>query len=282
MMLPIGRGPCSSNRHPRWLQGDSGVTFLFIPRSSFLFPRSAFSSPLSRFLISLHAEPWGGWVHITSTASRSSSCPSTRPEGPASHLWTKEDQGCTVMDQVVIRDACAWFCLYTMPPCNPNENDNADRYADQPCNPRYESLNITQIRPVCKPKAHRRAKDVPITINKPIQPCQLMNRLPETSPFLLALLVDVNGVAVDVFRPTAVMPFRLSTVLMADPWSKKSTRMNVGAFPYRVLHSFAASPKLPTGPDGAFVVVMFEMSGTSIPNACLVAKKWFIKGKRPD
>ena len=27
---------------------------------------------------------------------------------------------------------------------------------------------------------------------------------------------------------------------------------------------------------------MFEMSGTSMPNACLVAKKWFINGRRPD
>lgn len=69
---------------------------------------------------------------------------------------------------------------------------------------------------------------------------------------------------------------------MAGPWSKKSTRIKVGAFPYAVLQLLAVSPRLPIPPDGALVVVMFPTSGVSIPKASSVSRKWFMKAIRPE
>jgi len=68
-------------------------------------------------------------------------------------------------------------------------------------------------------------------------------------------------------RPTGLVTlFSLSTVSIAGPWSKKSTRMNVGCRPeYWLLHEVAASPRLPVPPDAPFVVPAADASGTSMP-----------------
>lgn len=131
--------------------------------------------------------------------------------------------------------------------------------------------------------AHRSAKLI-ATINiKPRQPFHL-----DSNPLISSLLPRLpsfgawSGVAGRTDLPTGVMLFSLSTVAIAGPWLKKSTRMYVGAFPYKVRHSAAASPKLPTGPDGAFVVVMLWTSGLVMPKACSNPLKWFINGNRPD
>lgn len=71
-------------------------------------------------------------------------------------------------------------------------------------------------------------------------------------------------------------------MVIAEAWSKKSTRMNVGAFPYRVRHSVAALPKLPIGPDAALVMLMLNTSGAKTPKSCSTPLKWFINGRRPD
>ena len=80
----------------------------------------------------------------------------------------------------------------------------------------------------------------------------------------------------------AVIPFRLSTVVIAGPWSKKSTKMKLGAFPYAVLHCVAESPRLPGPPLGALVVVIFPTSGVSIPKSSVLSRKWFMSDILPD
>lgn len=118
---------------------------------------------------------------------------------------------------------------------------------------------------------------------KPRQPFHLVNNRLISSLFpRLPPLGAWSGVAGRVDLPTAVMPFSLSTVSIAEAWLKKSTRINVGALPYKVRHSPAASPKLPVGPDGAFVMLMLKTSGVMMPKACATSLKWFINGKRPD
>jgi len=72
-------------------------------------------------------------------------------------------------------------------------------------------------------------------------------------------------------------PFNRSTVSRAGPTLKKSTMMNVGAFPYIDVQFVAASPRLPTEPDGALVFMTCSIDGNSMPLR-LSYRKWFMRG----
>lgn len=79
-----------------------------------------------------------------------------------------------------------------------------------------------------------------------------------TRPLKTFLYVDavlVSEMAVTFFRPVGELtPLSLSTVSMAGPLSKKSTRMKLGCRLHASLHLEAASPRFPVPPEGAFVV----------------------------
>lgn len=83
----------------------------------------------------------------------------------------------------------------------------------------------------------------------PVQRSELMHKIDVAEEVALKTSADTW------ILPVGEIPFKLSATSIAGPTLKKSTSMNVGAFPYIDAHVVAWSPRLPAPPPcGAFVV----------------------------
>ena len=108
------------------------------------------------------------------------------------------------------------------------------------------------------------------------------NRLKEDDPFSVLEWLTIEVVI--CLRPIGeLMLLNPSTVVIAGPTLKKSTKKKFGALPYWPKHDCTAAPKDPGALGSAELVLeAFSTAGVTIFNSCCFPRKWFIRNSRPD